>query len=172
MAIIVEDGTGLADAETWVDVAAVTTYLTNRNLETAWVAASPAAQEAALRESADYLTQTFRGLWKGTILTSTQVLPFPRENIVDEEGRDVTGVPDQLKNAQIELAALAISTSLVENLTTDSGIIKREKDKIDVIESETEYVGGKRTQPKFVKVERMLYSLLVAGYGQVTMVRA
>lgn len=55
MALIVEDGTGLADAESYLSVADADTYHADRNNE-AWQDYSTAEKEAALRKATQYIT--------------------------------------------------------------------------------------------------------------------
>lgn len=163
MAIVVEDGSGLVNAESFSSIADVTDYLERRNRETAWLALSEAEQEAKLRDTTDYLVNKYRGQWRGWIVSTLQSLPFPRLEVVDEEGRTLTGVPDILIACQCELINLAMSDPFVDVVTASA--IKRERDKLDVLESEVEYVGGKSTRPKYVKVHEMIKPLLKTGSG-------
>ncbi len=78
MSLIVEDGTGLATAETYISVADAVTYHAARG-NTAWAAlATDALREQALRRAADYMTQAYRLRWKGNRKTTTQALDWPR----------------------------------------------------------------------------------------------
>ena len=172
MPVTVEDGTGLTASDSYIDEAYVLAYLTARNRQTAWAAASAAVQEANLYKAMDYLTNTFRGSWKGSLYSDAQALQFPRQNYVDEEGRIPDPVPTELKDAQAELADLALTQSLTENLAADTGTVKSERDKLDVIETETVYAGGKRSQPRFIQVERLITYLLKVPPGSVALVRA
>lgn len=57
MTLIVEDGTGVNGANAYVDVAFVTTYLTNRNRETEnlWSTVGTAPQEGAIVQATDFI---------------------------------------------------------------------------------------------------------------------
>ena len=79
MSLIVEDGTGRADAESYASVSVADAYHTARG-NTAWAAlATTALKEAALRKATDYLGQTYGLRWKGYRMTTTQALDWPRE---------------------------------------------------------------------------------------------
>lgn len=66
MAVIVENGTGVAGANSFVTVAFVTAYLTarNRQTENGW-AGSGAEEDAAVIEATDYIEARFSQLFKG-----------------------------------------------------------------------------------------------------------
>lgn len=59
MAIIVEDGTGLYEANSYASLGYVRNYLTRRNRTTAWTAATLAEREAAVIAATDYIDRRF-----------------------------------------------------------------------------------------------------------------
>jgi hypothetical protein len=78
MALIVEDGTGLANAESYVSVAAATTYHANVG-NTAWAAiTSDTTKEQLLRKATDYMVAQYRLQYAGCRRYSTQSLDWPR----------------------------------------------------------------------------------------------
>lgn len=103
MALIIEDGTGLPDADSYVSAVDCTTYHARRG-NAKWGAATEADQEAALIRAVQYLDAHY--LWKGTKLVSDQGLAWPR---------DAAGVPRQVRDAQCELALRALSGPLVRD---------------------------------------------------------
>ena len=66
MAFTVENGTGILAANSYMTVAEVSTYLTDRGRETAWDAATAAVAQGALIEATDYIEQRFGERFKGT----------------------------------------------------------------------------------------------------------
>jgi hypothetical protein len=120
MALIVEDGTGLANAESFISVAAADTYHANRG-NTVWAGAD-AVKEAALRRATDFMQQTFRTRWKSFRVTSTQALDWPRAWVELPDAPYGYGsfaayvpnnvVPTEVKNACAELALAALSENL------------------------------------------------------------
>lgn len=67
MSLTIENGSGVIGADSYVDVAFITTYLTERGRETEnlWSTAATAAQEAAAIQATDYIEQRFRQKFKG-----------------------------------------------------------------------------------------------------------
>ena len=104
MALIVEDGTGLSDANSYVSVAYADAYFLARNV-TSW--ASLTIKEALLIQATDYMEAVYSESWKGTVLLDTQSLSFPR--IID----DATVYPDRLLKAVCELALKANDGTLL-----------------------------------------------------------
>lgn len=153
MTIIVEDGTGLNNAESYVSVAEFVLYHTNRGNS---VATLPTATiEILLRKATDYLSAQYRGKWLGYRSNSTQALDFPRTGIVTDEFITVESnqIPIELKNAQCELAARANDGALMQDETQK---VKREK--VDVIE--VEYVESASVQTRYTQIDNMLSVLL------------
>lgn len=118
MALIVEDGTGKVDSESYETATAATTYHASRG-NTAFATLTEAQKEIALRKATDYLTQAYRASWKGYRTKTTQALDFPREDIEVDYIRTLANsiIPQELKNACAELAL----TSLTENLNPQLG---------------------------------------------------
>lgn len=109
--LTVEDGTGLATADSYLSVADADVWHAGRNTS-AWLAASFAAKEAALREATSYQDGTY--VWRGLISVSTQALGWPREGVYDDEGREIASdaVPAKVEAATAYLAGQALSKSL------------------------------------------------------------
>lgn len=122
MAIIVEDGTGRADAEAYLSVATWRTYAEARG-----IAASDYTDlqvEQRLREATQFLDTHRR--YKAVRATATQALEFPRSGLVDWSGYEVTGVPKRVRDACAELVTRALRG---ETLTPDqdrSAFVKSE----------------------------------------------
>lgn len=111
MALTVETGAVVVGAESYVSVAEADTYWSYRNNGT-WAAATPAAKEAALREAAQFLDTSYK--WSGSLVSSTQVLLWPRVVGTDKSGRTIasTSIPSPIKAAQCELALEALGGRL------------------------------------------------------------
>lgn len=135
MALVVEDGTGIANANSYVDATYVSTYLTERGRSTAWLALNDAQREAALIKATDYIDLRFSKLFIGSKLTTTQSLAWPREYSSNET--DYGLVPTNLKKACAEYASRSMSAELLTD--TPTGVVKRKKEKVGPIEEETEY---------------------------------
>jgi len=93
MALVVEDGTGKADAESYISVADASTYHTARG-NAAWAGlASDTIREQMLRKATDYMTATYGERWKGVRVGAVQMLDWPRAYVERESVYDVTTVP-------------------------------------------------------------------------------
>jgi Putative DnaT-like ssDNA binding protein len=108
VALIVEDGTGLATAESYVSVAYVDTYATNIG-DATWATLTTAQQEQACRKATRYMEAKWRLRWKGNKTLETQALAWPRYNVLDEDGYvvDSDDVPQAVEHACSEAALLA-----------------------------------------------------------------
>jgi len=149
MALTVEDGTGLAASDSYVSLADFETFIANRNITTT---ATDAAKEAALREATSFVDAGY--LFPSTPLLAAQALSFPRFSQYYIEGKLIDiGVPAKLEEAVCLLANEALSGSLTP--MDDTSAIKRIREKVDVIEEETEYAGAKGAR-KFIAVDRLL----------------
>lgn len=146
MTLIVEDGTGLAGAESYVSVAEATAYHANRG-NSVWAGlATDTIREQLLRKATDYLSLAYYGRWLGEKNTTTQALDYPRE------GQNF--VPTAIKNACCELALRAIDTDLMPDETQ-----KVIREKVDVIE--VEYDRFSSVQTRYAQVDSMLSALLI-----------
>lgn len=77
MALTVEDGTGLDDADALADVADVVAYLDARGMTGFGLLATAALKEAAIRNATEYLSTAFE--WAGIKLSEDQALAIPTD---------------------------------------------------------------------------------------------
>ena len=149
MALIVENGTGLATAESYSSVAEYKTYADNFGVS--YAAFTDTQLEQFLRQATRYMGQMYRMRWKGYRVTSTQSLDWPRAGVSTVEsssyiyGRYVVAtdiVPADIKNANNILAQKA--SAGVDLFADGTQRVKREK--IGPIESEYEQGSLQRIQ--------------------------
>lgn len=166
---VVEDGTGLATANSYLSVAGATAYFEAYSDPSEWNLASTSDRETALRMATQWIDNRFRGRWKGTRGTATQRLAWPRAGVVDEDGYGVEDdeVPQRLEEATAEMALRFVATASVTDIEADvdqSTQVVRERKRVDVLETETQYLpGGKRTGTSYPKVGMLLAGLLRSG---------
>jgi len=133
MALVIETGAGVANADSYVTQAAFAAWVLSYWGET--LTASTAVQEAALRRAALYLNTLS---WSGTkTYARAQPLAWPRTDVTDCDGTAIgTGeIPDEVTTAQMQLARAEIaSPGILSPQSSVSGTVKREK--VDVIEIE------------------------------------
>lgn len=159
MTLIVEDGTGVANANTYATRAEVSAFAALRG---ATLPTSNAAIDQLLVKAADY-TEAFRTRYQGTKVSGTQALQFPRVGVyVDGFLVGSTTIPDDLKNAQMQAA---VEYNTVDLLPNQGKNIKKKK--VDVIETEYQDGDGSITAPTFPKVDQYLDALFAGTAGAI-----
>ena len=169
MSIIVEDGSVVANAVSYVTVADADAYLLARGDEV-WAALTITEKEEALRKATDYMESRYGPKWLGYRVGSTQVLSWPRKwvqipGLSNVEYYLDSEVPTVIKNVCAELAV----RSTVEDLEPDQerGAIVREK--VDVLD--TTYAAYSPTSNRYKKVDQMIAQLTTGMGGALQVVR-
>lgn len=157
MALIVEDGTGLANAESYVSVAGATAYCTDHGL-TAWTG-TDTAKEIALRNATQYIDTNYQ--FRHERISSAQSLEFPRNYWLWTDP-EMT----RLKAACCELAVKALTGSLVIDTEPSTTI----KVKVGPIEKTMRPVDNSG-QKSYRNVDMLLRDLVI-GMGNKAIVRA
>ena len=155
---VVEDGTGLATATSYVSVEDADDIITmNIHADVAWTALANSAKEKLLSWASLYLDARTR--WFGVKATETSALRWPRSGVVDRDGEVLAddAIPRQLEIATAEMARY---------LSNEDPTAARDQDaltriKADVIE--LEFVEGYRL-PRVP--ENMSY--LIKGLGSIS----
>lgn len=135
MSIVVEDGTGKTDANSFASVGYADTYFGDRQID-AWTSLTSPVKEAALIKATDYITVWFSSQFKGVQKTEEQALPFPRI----QTGLP-TEMPTQLLKATCEYALRAASAPLNADVATDATgqLVQKVVERVGPIEDETTY---------------------------------
>ena len=134
--LIVEDGSGISDSNSYCDLDFALEYCVNHGY-TSWVDMTEDEQKVYLIKGTSFVDNFYE--WKGYKRTSVQSLEFPRNGLIDNNRTEVLGIPNNLKKAVIEAAFINLSSE-VDNLFVsrdENGAIKRQK----VDELEVEYFG-------------------------------
>ncbi len=122
----------IVGTDSYVSVADADTYWTDRN-NLDWATADVADKEKALRDATVFIDGSYEGRWIGQHPgSSAQVLAWPRNNARDSEGRDVTGIPQRVKDATSRLAIEALSAFLVSAEERDGRIQRAKVGPLDV----------------------------------------
>lgn len=165
MTLIVEDGTGLTTAESYVSVADATAYLTAykaaADLAT-WNAASTAEQERALRVATQYVDAAYGTRFPGSRLLDAMSLRWPRVNASDVEGYAIasTSVPTAVKNSTSEMALrVVLGDDLLAKLE-DPGTVESTTVSVGPVSESITYQGGKPTRASYPLVDRILTSVI------------
>jgi len=172
MALIVEDGTGLDDAESYVSVAEIKSYWSVRGDPSAISGATDAVLEEKAREATAYLDGIYSGRYAGYKKTKEQSLQWPRYDAY-ESGWLISGdiIPQRLKSACCELIFRAMSANLSIDLTSGEAALKREYVRAGSVVTSQEFVGASNRQPVYTTAKNLIKPILQGG-GAVPLIRA
>lgn len=163
MPLIVEDGTGLSTAQSYVSVADADAYHTLYGNPTVWTALTTTQKEGHLRLATRYLDLTYGGMWTGQRSLRDQALDWPRHGTPDRDGYlpAVNSVPQQIKDACSIMALMSASDELIPNID-NPGTIKKTATKVGEISEFIEYQGG-RSQIKRYRIVDLLVAEFLCG---------
>lgn len=169
MSIILEDGSGKSDAETYVDVATYRAFWVARN-DSVIVAGTPtdAELEADLREAFAFVNQRHR--YTGLKVKADQAGAFPRQYLYDREGNLVASVPVSVEEAQMR-AARAHRDSPLFSRTERVGSLTRKR-----VEGVVDVSYDKSSRPAgndaFDLIDELLAEWATSAPGSVRLLRA
>lgn len=160
--MIVEDGTGLANADSFATIAFADSYIATYHPEdTTWSALSDDVKALRLMRGTQYLEVMYRTRWVGqpTHLT-IQSLAWPRAWVQDGSGRALLSseIPTKVKQATVEMA-LRATAELFPDIA-EPGLIKSEAVTVGPIQESKTYMLGKSQVVKYRKVELMIDEFL------------
>lgn len=154
MALIIEDGTNVSGANSYVTVDEVRAFATLRGITS--LPANDGDVEPLVIKAMDYV-EKHRNLFRGRKSNSDQPLQWPRRRVyVDQIYVDSDSIPQDLKNATCQLAIDAVSEDLDPN--GDGQEIVREK--VGPIETEFAKTGSSTTRPQLNRADNFLKPLL------------
>lgn len=165
MALIVEDGSGRSDSESFASVADADAYWSLRGNPSDWTSANTAAKESALRAASDYVEARFAERWMGCRISTTQRMSWPRYGVyVDAVYVSSSAVPEQVRFATIELAlrSLTETDGLMPDIA-EPGSIAAESVSLGEISTSTTYIGAKSQFKKFSRPDALLRPLVSGG---------
>lgn len=171
MAFVLEDGTGIAGANSYVSAAFADAYFADRGI-VGWAGTDP-VKEAALIRGTDYAEALYKGRWIGDEpVEPDQGLSWPRlfegEVLVAPDFR--AGVPLGLQKAVCEYAVRALSGPLMPDPLIDATgfSVVTTKKKVGPIEKEFR-AQGMSSQPRLIRpypeADFLLRELLRPGTG-------
>lgn len=165
MALIIEDGTGKDDSQTYVDADAARQYAEARGID---LSNDDTVVEQQLVSAMDYL-EAQRARYQGTkTKPGVQALQWPRTGVILDCSYALPDnvIPTELKQAQCQLV-LEVFAGNTLMPSSDGRVVKREK--VDVIERE--FMTGKDLgtgglpSPNFPAVDALLAPLFEACGG-------
>jgi hypothetical protein len=171
MAFVIEDGSGLPNANSYGSFAGYVAFWTDRG---AVPAEDQDVIEAALIKATDYLGIRFT--WKGEKLTAAQALDWPRACAYGMPTADypcgipLEGVPHEVVRATYEYAKRALAAPLAPDPTRDATgqTVVSSRKKVGPIEVETAFTGGgAATFKPYPAADNLLRWLVVTSSGRV-----
>ncbi len=166
MSLIVENGAGLNNAESYCSVAFADAYQSARGNAT-WVDLDEEVKEQCLRRATDHIEQQYSESFKGCRVKIAQALSWPRyDAIVNGFTLDSNVVPVAVANACAEYAARAFTETLSPDL---EGQLVTEKT-IGPITLRYDTASGQRSKT-YQSVQNMLAPYLSGGRGNVKLMR-
>ena len=157
MPLIIEDGTGVRDSNSYVTEEEASDFLELRGRDD-WPT-DPAEQQKFLIRAADYLNTQYG--W-GLPLTDRQGMAIPTL-VLDY-------VPANVKKAQVLLAYEASKGELSESVEGPS--VKKERKKLDGVgEKETEFFDSSLSGKRFPAVDALLNGIVLTSSGSSIQVR-
>lgn len=156
--LIVEDGSIVANANSYVDYDYVENYHSLRG-NTAWAAGDETAKQYAIIRATQAIDAMYKTKWKGNQTEyGTQELEWPREDVeVNGTELDDNLIPSSVKKAVCEAALreLASSNSLQPDLDRGGDIKKVKADTVEV-----EYFEGATAQTVYTILDNLLADLV------------
>jgi hypothetical protein len=166
MTLVVEDGTGKADAQSYLSVADANSYLAARGY-TLWATISDVEKESCLIRATDFMESYS---WKGNRVTTTQALDWPRDNVTAYGLLTPSNiVPKNIKDACAELAFRAASGPLSPDVKPDETgrLPYKEVRKVGPVDVETTWAARGQmaapAQPVYTYVILILAQFLFTG---------
>ncbi len=165
MSIIVEDGSVVAGANAYCSVADADAYHQARSGDDGdWLALDDDVKERDLIKATDYLLGEYRSSWKGTRVSSAQLLDWPRWGVYPDEQFSLSNdvVPEEVKKACAELALRADTA----DLRADTSVPVKEETvgPITIVYDNP----GSYPSIRYAAIDRMLAPLLASGASGVS----
>ena len=155
MTLILEDGSGVTNSNTYVDDAEYVAYALARGKT---IGSDATAREIELIKSMDFL-EGHRDVFKGMKTEFDQSLQWPRSGVfIDSFQVDFDSIPEELKRAQMESAIILNSTEILK--TGDVQNVSKEQ--LDVLSVEY-FNGGSWTNARQETVSAYLNVLLITS---------
>lgn len=166
MELIVEDGSGVEDANSYVSEGDFIAYAEGLGFEIG----TPDDVVPALLKAAQYLEIKPRADYQGRKTSSLQSMQWPRRGVtIDCEPFPSDQIPKELVQAQMELAMIALQDDFLELFKNTDGY-PAYRVKVDVIEEQymtprqlSTRPDGSIAQPQYPKVDGLLFPLLIGN---------
>jgi hypothetical protein len=146
MAFQVEDGTGLADATSYVSVEDADAYFAVDPNVTDWDSLDESAKQQWLNWATRLLDQ--KVIWAGCVSTATQALRWPRTGVRDRDGRMIAS--DEIPRQLVELVCEFVKFVRVTDPTEGSDVDQLARLRVDVVELEFQEDTAQAVYPSII----------------------
>lgn len=155
MGLNIEDGTLVANANSYIDLAFARSYASDRGIT---LDADDVVLTPMLIKACDYL-QTKASLFVGCLVSVTQSLAWPRQNVLYPDGTayPINKIPDALKAAQAQLVIEQFNE--IDLIPTQEGKFVV-SESVDVIRTSYSEKIGTSGQPYMPLVDSLLSTLM------------
>lgn len=155
MAITVEDGSVVANADSYVSVAFADAYFTiDVNYDTTWAALTTADKEQRLKMATRILDQKVK--WNGVKVDDTSALRWPRSGVYDRD--DILIADDEMPTQLLQLTCEVAKFLETVDPTTSQGADYLKSVKVDVVEIVYQDGSGQPVTPP-------IFNQLLRGLG-------
>jgi len=155
MALIVEDGTGIAGANTYADLTDIRAYASDRGVT---LSTDDVALEADVHKAMDHL-EGLRARYQGWKTVATNALQFPRESVkIDCVALANDAIPVELINAECQLVIEQHNGVDLAPTRTEAFIIEDTTGPLTTKYSD-KHGGGPGSVPDMITVDNLLAPL-------------
>jgi len=161
LSLVVEDGTGLINSNSYVTTSTVDAYWTARGgTAPLWLTYDQPTKNAAVMNASMWLDDAFRNSFKGYRTTRTQAMEWPRLAVLDEFGFPFAPVPAEVIYATCEAALRAAAGALIPDLDRGNLIEEQGAGSVHV-----KYMAGAPGLPSYPWIARILTRLCTSQGG-------
>jgi hypothetical protein len=163
MSLVVEDGTGLSNADALISVAFADSYHT-ANGNSTWTG-DDSLKEQAIRRATAFISSGYA--WAGYRTRGRkQSLAWPRAGVVDREGYAILidEIPVEVKNAVAEIALRElVSPGAMNPDFIAASVVKREQVGSLSVEYANSFISAESQRPVLMAVADMISQFLCGG---------
>ena len=167
MSLTVEDGSGVAGADTYASVSYAQAYAAKRGITLPTGTGADAAIEILLIKAMDFI-EALRADFQGSKVATDQALQWPRSDVyIDGNIAASDEIPEELLKAQVQAACEEHANPGCLQANSDGREIIRERIE-GAIETEWARTGDNNPQAQLLKVDALLAPLLrfaTQGFG-------
>lgn len=161
MTLVVEDGTGLSNADSYISVTDAGLYFTAYGNSDTWTAYDADSQEVALRAATRAIDSLYGASFMSKPLTTTQALKQPRQLWYNEFSNAMTGIAPCLGQATAEMALMILGGFDPISSADNAGAIKETQVKVGDVEQKKVYFYPQNAKSNLLaKISTILSPLL------------